>query len=192
MPANEDAKKQAIAEIIEGQVVEDNDRVAVCIKGTVMGFPATMEAINTGWPFGVMYTVETNASGDPTRKPDTTNDCKMTIYPRMGRGMMGIVTKLLLFEGSGQAIGDKKLEKMFNFGYDDRATAERFFHYPGIADHLTVLENSTKFSEIVIRTKVGIYLSQPGSFSNLDLDVCRATFHALGEMGKVLFEAFSN
>jgi hypothetical protein len=138
-----------------------------------------------------MYTVETNVSTDPNQPANTAGDCKFTVYPRMGRGMMGIVTKLLLFESSGQSIGDKKLEKMFNFSYDDRVVAQRFFNYPGIADHLMVLENLTKFTEIVIRTKVGIYLSQSCSFNGLDLDVCRATFRALGEMGQVLFEAFS-
>jgi hypothetical protein len=198
MPVDESSKKQAIAEIIDGTVIDDSDRVAVSIKGTVKGFPARFEAINTGWPFGVVYTLETNlvAAGnllaDPNQQPDLRNDCKITIYPRMGRGMMGIVTKLLLFEASGQSVGDKKLEKTFNFSYDEREVAERFIRYPGVADHLMALEDSAKFSELVIRTRVGVYLAQPSSFNSLDIDVCRATFNSLGEMAQVLFEAFSN
>lgn len=190
MTANVEPKASAIAEIIEGSVVDDSQRVAVCIKGAVAGFPATLEAINPGWPFGVMYTIETHVATDPVNMPDPSRDSKIVICPRVGRGLMSIITKLLLFESSGRPVGDRKLENVFNFSYDERDVAERFAHYPGIADQLYFLEENAKFSEIVIRTQVGIYLAQPTSFNSLDLDVCRATFKSLGEIGRVLYEAF--
>lgn len=190
MALDEESKKQAIAEIVQGQVIDDSNRVAVCIKGSMNGFPVAFEAMNTGWPFGVNYTIETGASSNPHQNQNMAGDCKITVYPRMGRGLMGIVTKILLFESNGMPIGDGRLEKTFNFSYDDRDMTERFTRYPGVVEHLMGLEETTKFSEMVIRTQVGIFLSQPVSFSALDVDVCRATFRHIGELGQVLFEAF--
>jgi len=187
MSAATDSKKQTIANLIGGNIVDDGDRVAVCIKGLVDGFPATMEAIYAGWPFGVVYTLETTVLTDQLQ-PQA--DGRITIYPRVGRGMASFFTKLFLFESSGLSVGDKGLEKIFNFSYEEREVAERFIHYPGIRELLIGLENVSKFSELVVRPGVGIYLAQPGCFDSLEFDVCRNTFQTLGAIGKVLFEAF--
>jgi hypothetical protein len=77
-------KAQSIANLIDGNVIDDSSRVAVCVKGTVEGFPATMEAIYPRWPFGTIYTIETNANFDPNGTvPQAT--WAMTIYPKVGR-----------------------------------------------------------------------------------------------------------
>ncbi len=189
MSAVTDSKKETIANLIGGQIVEDGNRVAVCIKGLVDGFPATMEAIYTGWPFGVVYTLETSVltgSSPSQQLPDS----RITIYPRVGRGIASFFTKLFLFESSGLSVGDKVLERIFNFSYEDRDVAERFIHYPGVHEQLLGLENVSKFSELIVRPGVGIYLAQTDSFDGLEPDVCLNTFQALGALGKVLFEAF--
>lgn len=191
MSATTDSKKQTVASIIDGQIVDDADRVAVLIKGTVDGFPATLEAIYASWPFGVVYTLETTLVEDPARKAELAADhTRITIAPRIGRGPVSILTKLLLFESSGMPVGDKRLEKLLNFSYDDRDMTERFIHYPGVTEHLLNLNSIAKFSELIVRPSAGIYLAQPNSFNSLDYEVCRNTFKTLGALGKVLFEAF--
>jgi hypothetical protein len=183
-------KSQTIATFIDGDVVDDAGRVAVCIKGMVDGFPATMEAVYPNWPFGVVYTVETNPVADPANDAPPTGSSTLTIYPRVGRGIASVFTRLLLFESAGSPIGDKRLEKVLNFSYDDRALTERFVHYPGVSEYLLNLESIAKFSELIVRFGVGIYLSQPTSFNGLDFDVARNTFKTLGALGKVMNEAF--
>lgn len=185
------AKKEAIAEVIDGRIVEDSDRVAVSIKGVVAGFAATIEAIYPSWPFGVMYTVETGSAVNGAGNGDESRPAtRMTIYPRVGRGLMGMVTKIVLFEPKGMSVGDKRSQSAFNFSYDNQDVAERLIHYPRVTDYLLDLDNHAKFSEIVIKTDVGIYLSQPMSFNGLDIDLCRSTFKTLGELAGILFEAF--
>jgi hypothetical protein len=190
MTTTTEAKVETIANLIDGRIVDDSDRVAVCVKGMVEGFPATFEAIYTHWPFGVVYTVEINPVADPNKPNQSAVSDQITIYPRMGRGIASIFTRILLFEGSGMPVSDKRLEKVFNISYSDREAAERFLHHPGVSEYLFNLNSIAKFNELVIRRGVGIYLSQPNSFNAVDLDVCRNTFKTLGAMAKVLFEAF--
>lgn len=189
MSTTAETKQQTIATMIDGRVVDDTDRVAVCIKGTVEGFPATLEAIYATWPFGVVYTIEVNVVEDPSAQR-TRGEGHITIYPRIGRGVGSIFTRLFLFESSGMHIGDKRLENVFNFSYDERSSAERLIHYPGVSEHLLNLNAIAKFSEVIIRPSVGIYLSQPNSFNSLDFDVCRSTFKSMGAIAKILHEAF--
>ena len=185
------AKKETIADCIDGRIIDDSDRVAVCIKGVVGGFPATLEAIYPSWPFGCMYTVETNTAIDPDRDDDDERpSTRMTIYPRVGRGMMSFVTKIVLFETRGMSVSDKRSQDAFNFNYDNKDVADRLLHYPKVSAILMDLDNHAKFSEVVIKTDVGIYLSQPTPFNSLDVDVCRTTFKIMGELGQILFEAF--
>jgi len=184
-----EAKKQAIAEIIEGRVVPDETRVAVSIKGSVIGFPASLEALNTGWPFGVMYSLDTKVVDDPN-KPTIKEPLKMTILPRMGRGLLRFIAHIVLFEARGMRVGDKFLESKFVFEYSDEQLAERFVRYPGMSERLIKLEQFSGFNELTIKSDAGLFLSQPKSFTALDLDVCRETFRLLGEMGQVLFESF--
>lgn len=184
-----DAKQNAIAEIIDGHVVDDSDRVGICIKGIVMGFPATFEAVGAGWPWPVQYTLETNPDNDERNEIDY---AKISVSPRVGRGLLRFFSQVLLFESRGQSVGDKKLESKLILGYDNRDVAERFLRYPGVDDRLLALEHLSKFSEMVIKTNTGLYLSQPTSFNALDLDVVRVTFREMGELGQVLFDAFSS
>lgn len=185
-----DSKAQTIAEYIDGNVIDDSSRVAVCVKGMVDGFPATMEAMYPNWPFGVIYTLETNPVADPASEQPPQAYAQMTAYPRVGRGVGSFFTRLLLFESAGMPIGEKRLERVLHISYDDRTVAERFVHYPGVTDNLVNLESVAKFSELIIRFGVGIYLSQPKSFNGLDYDVARNTFATLGQLGRVLNEAF--
>lgn len=185
-----ESKAQTIAQFIDGNVVDDSDRVAVCIKGIVNGFPATLEAMYASWPFGISYTIETNVVVDPGEQRGASRGGTITVYPRFGRGISSIFTKLLLFEGSGSPVGDRRLEKVFNFSYDDRQMAERFIHYPAVSEYLFNLERLGKFSELIIRPEAGIYLAVPTNFKALEYENCRKTFELLGFMAKALFEAF--
>jgi hypothetical protein len=184
-----EAKKAACAQIIEGRVVDDQVRVAVCIKGSVLGFPATLEAVQPKWPFGVTYYLETKVIDDPQNQARSEGNT-VSVLPRHGKGLMAIVSRILLFESHGLPIGDKKMESAFIFSYTDRAVAERFLKYPGVWETLCKLEQYCKFSELTIRVDAGLALSQSRSFVNLDLDVYRETFKLVGELGQILFEAF--
>src|SRR5262249_36320800 len=155
------AKALQIAQIIDGRVVEDKDRVAVCVKGIVHGLPATLEAMYPNWPFGVMYTVESRVVDDPSKSGEP--GARITIYPRMGRGLMGILTRIVLFESKGMSVGDKKLESHYILGWDDSPEAHRFLKYPGVSEFLQHLDGEAKFSELVIKTDAGIFLSQPNN-----------------------------
>jgi hypothetical protein len=184
------SKAETIATYIDGNVIDDTARVAVCVKGMVEGFPATLEAMYPNWPFGVIYTLETNPVSDPANEEAPQAYAQMTAYPRVGRGIASFFTRLLLFESTGMSVGEKRLERVLHISYDDRAVVERFVHYPGVTDNLLNLEHIAKFSELIIRFGVGIYLAQPKSFNGLDYDVARNTFATLGQLGRVLNEAF--
>jgi hypothetical protein len=184
------AKKQAVAQIIEGRVVDDDQRVAVLVKGSVLGFPATLQAIGSTWPFGVMYLLETQVVEDPNKPIDQDGVLNVTLTPRMGRGLMGVFSRIVLFEPTGMSVGDKAMESRFVFDYNSHSLCERLVKYPGVTDILLKLEQYAKFTEMTVKTDAGLYLSQPKSFQSLDLDVCRETFKLLGELGQVVFEAF--
>lgn len=184
------AKMESVAEILDGRIEHSPDSgLAVCVKGSVLGFPATLQAIGPGWPFGVMYLVETEVIEDPNRHRPA-DALQMVVYPRVGRGFMGFFTHILLFESRGMSVRDKRLESKFVFSHNDENLAERFVKYPGNFDRLMSLEEYSKFNELTVKTDAGIVLSQPKSFNALDLDCCRATFKTLGELGQVLFESF--
>src|ERR1700722_4253319 len=104
------AKMKAFADIIEGRVVHDEARVQVCIKGTILGFPATYEAIGAGFPFGGNYFIETKVIDDPEEEPDP-RTLKLTVLPRVARGLLQFLARIMLFEAKGQSVGDKRLEK---------------------------------------------------------------------------------
>jgi len=52
------------------------------------------------------------------------------------------------------------------------------------------LQLNTKFSEMGVKSKAGLYLTQPTNFNSVNLDIVRVTFKTLGELGQVLFESF--
>lgn len=175
--------------MIEGRVVEDTDRVEICIKGTVLGFPATLEAIRSGFPFGVTYFIETKVIDDPSQ-PEDDSALKLTLSPRFTRGIYAFFARLLLLEARGQPIDEPKISANFLCSYNKKGEAERFVRYPGVMEKLFRLEHDTHFSELFIKGGAGLSLSQQKSFATLDLDVCRETFRTMGEIGQVLFEAF--
>jgi hypothetical protein len=183
-----DTKKKSVAEILEGRIDDREGGPAVSILGSVIGFPARFEAIGTGFPFGVMYFVQTEVIEDPS-KPKT-QGLELSICPRKASGFLGFLAHIFLFEGRGMSVHDRQLDSLFIFTYNDRTEAERFVKYPGVAECLLRLHKYTEFSDLKIKANAGIFLAQSKSFKALDLDVCRVTFKLLGEIGQVLFEAF--
>ena len=184
-----DAKMQMLARIIEGRVVDDSNRVQVCLKGTILGFPATLEAINVGWPFGVNYYIETRVIDDPNQPRDP-NALKLTFVPRVARGLIELFARVLLVESRGQKIGDKRLEEEFVMSFNNYEEAVRFCQYPAVSDKLKALHKYAKFSELLVKADSGLWLAQPVSFKTLDPDLFRETFKMLGDLGQILFEAF--
>ncbi len=182
-------KLEQVAHLIEGKVVADAP-VPIFIRGTVLGFTAILEALAAGWPFGVTYIVETNVVDDPSRLPEPTK-LSMVIIHRSARGPLKDLTRLLLMEPRGQAIGDKRVQERFLITCNNEEQGERFVSYPGVYEALVKLEKMTKFNEINVKANAGLSLSQPQSFNSLDLDACKETFRVLGELGQILFESFS-
>src|SRR6202034_169079 len=107
-------KVQTFAKLVEGQAITDDQRFEVFIKGTVLGFPVMLQAIKATWPFGVIYTVETQVIEDPNAEPDP-NALLMQLSPRVARGIFGFFAKILLFEPTGQRLSDKRMEQQFMF-----------------------------------------------------------------------------
>src|ERR1700722_971399 len=86
-----------LAQAIEGQVVSNKVAMQVCVKGIVAGFPVTLEAMQTNYPFGVSYFVETNHFSKAKDQ-----SFKLTILPKYARGWLSHVTRFLFFERRGQ------------------------------------------------------------------------------------------
>lgn len=179
------AKMKAVAEMLEGTVVEESIGLEVQVKGSVSGFPSTLQALRAGFPFGITYIVEVNVMNEKEEDP-----LNMTIMPRYARGFLSFITRLLLLESKGQMIGDKKFDSKFLLSFNEHNVAERFIKYPGVMEKIEALQVNTKFSEMGLKAKAGLYLTQPTNFNSVDLDVVRVTFKMMGELGQVLFEAF--
>lgn len=180
-----EAKAQQIAKLIDGEASFDTGRVAVSINGMVDGFPATVESLFPGWPFGTSYTMELDIDDEGPR-----DSVRLSVYPRVGRGLWSFATRLLLFEPSGQSVHDKRLEKQFIFAYDNPDLAERLVRYPGVSELFYQLESVSKFTELVVKTDKGVFLSQPTNFKTLEVDVVRVTFAHLSKLTEIIFESF--
>lgn len=183
-------KAASIAKMLEGRVVPDEQRVQVCIKGVVLGFPATLEAIRVGFPFGVNYTVETKLVDDPNTAPEMPA-LRLMMTPRAVRGFLSSIVRLIILEPKGQKLDIPKLDAAFVSSFNESEVARRFGHYPGVQEGLLNLAKMSRFTELLIRTDAGLYLAQPKSFNDLDLDICKETFRALGEIGQIIFDSFS-
>ena len=175
--------------MLEGRVVHDEKRVQICIKGAVLGFPATLEAIRTGYPFGVGYYLETKVVDDPTSSSKK-SALKMTMTPRMVQGLFASMLRLFLLEPKGEKLGVPKLDAAFISTFNEPEIAARFAKYPGVQEKLLELGKVSHFSELLIRTDAGLYLSQQKSFESLDLDICKVTFQLLGDIGQIIFDSF--
>lgn len=185
------AKLKALAEVLEGRIVTDTHRVEICVKGTMLGFPATLEALRATFPFGVSYFIETNVTGDNSSQPDPSM-LSMTIMPRYAKGLLSFITRILLFESKGQQVGEKSFDSRYICSFNDSAQAERLIAYPGISDKINELYHLTGFNELLIRVGAGLYLSQPKSFNSINIDVAKEVFRTLAEIGQVLFEDFDD
>ncbi len=183
-------KQNAVAKLINGEVIDDTDRVAVCIKGVVNGFPAQFDAFMTGWPFSVTYIVESRVVESGSDQRDAEDCAKISIVPRFGQGFWSIFSKIFLFESKGMSVGDRRLEKKMIFSYDLREPALRLIKYPGIPEILQVLEEDCKMKEMMMKTNAGIIFTQSANFEELDLDMCQATFNYLSQIAKVMSEIF--
>lgn len=184
-----EVKMDGFAKLIDGRIVHDEQRVQVCLKGTVLGFPATLEAISAGWPFGVNYFIETKVIEDPNH-PNQEGTLKLTILPRVARGLMQIFARVLLIEPRGQKVGDARLEKTFILSYNNIEDARRFCQYPGVYEKLIDLHNFAKFSELLIKADSGIWMAQPTNFRSLNPDQFKQTFKVLGDLGQIMFDIF--
>ncbi len=183
-----EAQQRAVARLIDGTVVDERDRVAVWIKGTVNGFPAQLEAFMATWPFSTTYVVRTSTAENPDR--NLQEQAKIDMVPRFGQGIFSFFSHAFLFEAKGMNINDKMLEKKFIITYDSINPTMRIFKYPGISDILLILETDCKLKELVIKTDSGLYMVQDTSFQGLDLDLCHATFNYMGQIAQVLSELF--
>jgi hypothetical protein len=183
-----DAKIATVADIVQGRRIA-SETVEISIKGVVLGFPATLEAFRPGFPFGVNYVVETKVVDDPLSADNQA--LKLVFAPRYAHGLLASLARLVLFEPRGTALGEGRIDERFICRFNQLDEAKRFARYPGVADKLLSLNRTSHFSELVIKADAGLYLSQPVSFNQLDLDVCRETFRILGELGQVVFDAFS-
>lgn len=182
-------KLEAVANLVEGRVVDDTDRVEVCVKGTLLGFPVTLEAFRAGFPFGVTFFLEIGDLGEGPKPldPDALN---LTLYPRMTRGLYSFFARLLLLESKGQPIDEPRIKSNFLVSYNSREKAERLVHFPGVLEKVLKLEHYAKFSELVLRTDAGISLSVPQNFNGLDMDVAKESFQTIGELGQIMFDNF--
>ena len=184
-----ESKKQAIAEILDGKVVDDSSRVQVCIKGSMLGFPTTIEAFRAGFPFGVNIYIETETEIE-RKKQNIVDPFKISIRPRYVKGLLAIVSRIFLFESRGEKVGNKEFESRYVSQHSDYEMAEKFIRYPGIIENINELEKISQFNELVARAKYGVFLSQSKSFKQLDIDETRETLKNLANIGQVLFDAF--
>lgn len=184
-----EAKKTAIAKILDGKVVDDSNRVAVCIKGSLLGFPTTVEAFRPGFPFGVNYYLETETETERV-KQNIHDPFKISIRPRYVKGILAFVSRIFLFESRGEKVGSKEFESRYVCLHNDYETAERFIRYPGVQETIQELEKISQFNELVARAKYGVFLSHSKSFKGLDVDEARETLKHLSNLGQVLFDAF--
>lgn len=184
-----ESKKQQLARQLNGEVIADQPGLSACIKGQIKGFSATVQAVYPGWPFGVMYIVATNPGAADA--PPNPQAGRITLYPRVGRGIGSFFSFLFLFEGKSMPVGDRRLEDQFNFVYDNRDIAMQFVHQEGVADQIRNLESRCRFSELVIRTDMGLYLAQPKSFDKIDLAECMETLNLMADLVSVIANNFN-
>ena len=182
------AKIETVAQLLEGRIESDGP-CQIFVKGTVLGFPAILQALFANWPFGVTYVIETKVIEDPN-KPLDAKMLNMSILPRVIRGPFHSITRFLFLESQGLRLGDKRVQNHFVISANNKEEAERFISYPEVFDKLLRLEKMSHFTEMTIKADAGLALSQPKSFNSLNLDVAREIFNVMGELGQVLFEAF--
>jgi hypothetical protein len=183
-----EARIAAIESFLEGKRVK-SDRVEICIKGVVLGFPAALEAFTPHFPFGLNYAVETKVVEDPSQEELDT--LKITLRPRIARGLLAQFFRLLFFEPKGQSVEEARIDSRFVCSYNNGEEAKRFARYPGVAETLVALHRTSEFTDLSIKGDAGLYLAHPVAFDKVDVDQCREIFRLMGVLGQVIFDAFS-
>jgi hypothetical protein len=186
---DKEAKLQALADLIEGKIVDDSARVEACIKGTVIGFPATIEAMRLSFPFGCSFFLETDVLNENKSKKSS-GEFTLTVSHRLVTGFWAKFSRILLVDHTDRPLGMKKFDSDYIAKTNDDEQALRFVQYPSMIDKLLLLSQYTNFTELHVRSGYGVVLVQPTSIEKLDLDTVRETFRVFGEIAQVVFEAF--
>ncbi len=186
---DKEAKLNELALVIEGKVVDDSDRVEVCIKGTVLGFPATIEALRANFPFGASFFLETDVLNEHNSSSDQ-QGFTLTISPKVVTGFWANFSRILLIDHQTKLIGDKRFDNHYLAVTNNDEEARRFIRYPAMMDKIILLSRTCSFTEVHIRAGHGLVTVQPTSIEKLDGDVVRESFRVMGEMAQVMFEAF--
>jgi hypothetical protein len=186
---DKEAKLQALADLIEGKVVDDSARVEACIKGTVIGFPATIEAMRLSFPFGCSFFLETDVLRENKSKKSS-GEFTLTVSHRLVTGFWAKFSRILLIDHTDKPLGMKKFDSEYIAKTNDDEQALRFVQYPSMIDKLLLLSQYSNFTELHVRSGYGVVLVQPTSIEKLDLDTVRETFRVFGEVAQVVFEAF--
>lgn len=177
-----------LASAIEGKSIDTQGRVEVAVKGSVLGFPATLEAIRCHMPFGVSYFIETDVLGTASSKSESS--FTLAIAPRVTRGIWQALGRLLLVDAKSKQLGDKRFDAYFLASTSDTAKAKRLVTYPGMYDKLLHLHQFNNFTELHIRVPQGLVLQQPTCLDELDIDVARESFKQLAEIAQTVYELF--
>ncbi|MBI5176190.1 MAG: hypothetical protein SFV17_11735 [Candidatus Obscuribacter sp.] len=178
-------KKKNFATIVDGKVVDDSERVAVCIKGSVLGFPATIEAIKPDFPFGTSFYLETDVLHEHQgTKPSFT----IVVTPKVAKGLSGFLGRLLLIDAHERPTGIKVFDSELLAHSEDLDICHRFIGYPGMAEKLRDLQRFNGFREFHIQGGKGLCLICPTNFKGLSYDVARETLQVMATIAQVLFE----
>ena len=62
--------------------------------------------------------------------------------------------------------------------------------YPGLINMVDKIQHECHFNELVVNLANGVYLQQPTTFNNLNIDVVRESFKNLGAIAQIIVEAF--
>lgn len=176
---------ERIARQFEGKVVDESPRVAACVKGNYLGFPATIEAIGTGFPFGVNYYLVTNVTGAPS---ETSN--VLTVSPKVIHGWLGIFSRFLLVDGGAVNVKDKEFSKDFVLRSNMGAWAKDIINHPGFIRKIEDLYNACEFSEFHYREGQGICVVRSQCLEQTSPEIVRETFRSMGVIAQVIFDTF--
>ncbi|MBX9938823.1 MAG: hypothetical protein K2Y32_06195 [Candidatus Obscuribacterales bacterium] len=179
-----DQKKENFAQIIDGKVVDDSERVEVSIKGSISGFKATIEALKAGFPFSTTLYIETDVLGNGQKEPLFS----ITVTPKVAKGLSGIIGKLLLLDARETPTGSKIFDNEFLAQSNNEAICQRFINYPGVAEKIRTLGRYCSFRELHIQGGKGLVLVIPNSFDSISYDKVKASFNELGELAQILFD----
>jgi hypothetical protein len=185
--AHDNSKEIALAKALDFKVVDDSSRVEICVKGEVLGFPATLEAIRPFFPFGCNYYIDIDVLKENVEDPSVLT---LLITPKVAKGTMNFFSRLLLLDARTRPVGDPHFDRSFNVDTNDFASALRFVRYPGMLEKIQDLQQYAGFSELRVKAKAGLIMVQPTNFNSLPLDVAKESFRLLGEIGQILFDTF--